>query len=102
MTDTTATATTTPACKTFTKEEVAKHTEPEDTWIIISGRVYNITPFMEEHPGGDGVLMDNAGQDATSAFDDVGHSEEAQEMMRQYYIGDLDGAVRLYFLLLPC
>lgn len=48
--------------KTFTKEEVAKHTEPEDLWIILHGRVYNVTPFLEEHPGGDGVLLDNAGR----------------------------------------
>ncbi len=47
--------------KTYTKEEVAKHVEPEDLWVIIDGRVYNVTPFLEEHPGGDGVLLDNAG-----------------------------------------
>lgn len=47
--------------KVYSKEEVAKHTEPEDLWMVISGRVYNLTPFLEEHPGGDGVLMDNAG-----------------------------------------
>lgn len=48
--------------KTYTLEEVKAHNTRDDVWIAIHGRVYNITAFLEEHPGGDAVLIDNAGK----------------------------------------
>ena len=41
----------------FTKAEVAKHDTVGDCWMIINGKVYDVTPFVDEHPGGD-ILMD--------------------------------------------
>jgi cytochrome b involved in lipid metabolism len=78
--------------KTFTLEEVKKHNCIDDLWVAIEGRVYNVTKFLEDHPGGDGVLMDNAGTDATSEFHAVGHSDEAMELLKQYYVGNVAGA----------
>jgi cytochrome b involved in lipid metabolism len=43
--------------KRFTKAEVAKHDTVHDCWLIINGKVYDVTPFVDEHPGGD-ILMD--------------------------------------------
>lgn len=34
--------------KLFTRAEVAKHTDPNDTWIIIHNNIYNVTPFLNE------------------------------------------------------
>ena len=36
-----------------------------------AGRVYNVTPYMEFHPGGEDELMRGAGKDGTSLFDEV-------------------------------
>lgn len=44
---------------------------------------------MEEHPGGDEVLLEQAGRDATESFKDVGHSRDAVEMTKEYLIGYL-------------
>jgi cytochrome b involved in lipid metabolism len=41
---------------TFTIDQVAKHSKPGDNWIIIHGNVYNVTNFLNEHPGGKRVL----------------------------------------------
>eukprot|EP01087_Luapelamoeba_hula_P002918 TRINITY_DN1274_c0_g1_i1.p2 TRINITY_DN1274_c0_g1~~TRINITY_DN1274_c0_g1_i1.p2 ORF type:complete len:108 (+),score=22.37 TRINITY_DN1274_c0_g1_i1:130-453(+) len=78
--------------KEYTKEEVAKHNSTTNAWIIIKGQIFDVTKFLEEHPGGDSVLMEYAGQDATSAFEDVGHSGDAQQMLANYRIGKLVGA----------
>ncbi|CAK9146519.1 unnamed protein product [Ilex paraguariensis] len=71
-------------------EEVANHNKTKDCWLIISGKVYDVTTFMDDHPGGDEVLLSATGKDATSDFEDVGHSDSAKEMMQKYYIGEID------------
>ncbi|CAM4531255.1 hypothetical protein PO909_023341 [Leuciscus waleckii] len=75
--------------KYYTVEEVQAHNMIKDTWLIIHDKVYDITSFMEEHPGGEEVLLEQAGSDATESFEDVGHSTDAREMLQQYYIGEL-------------
>ncbi|CAN0922688.1 Cytochrome b5 isoform E [Linum grandiflorum] len=76
--------------KVFGFEEVSVHNKTKDCWLIISGKVYDVTPFMEDHPGGDEVLLSATGKDATNDFEDVGHSDSAREMMDKYYIGEID------------
>ncbi|XP_030532266.1 cytochrome b5 [Rhodamnia argentea] len=78
--------------KLFAFEEVEKHNQTKDCWLIISGKVYDVTPFMDDHPGGDEVLLSATGKDATNDFEDVGHSDEAREMMDKYYIGEIDAS----------
>ncbi|XP_062141974.1 uncharacterized protein LOC133850033 [Drosophila sulfurigaster albostrigata] len=73
----------------ITLEEVAQHDSFDDCWIVIYDRVYDVTQFLREHPGGDDVIMDHAGRDATIAFHGTGHSRHAVEMMRHYLIGQL-------------
>ncbi|XP_004306632.1 PREDICTED: cytochrome b5 [Fragaria vesca subsp. vesca] len=76
--------------KVYHFDEVAQHKYKKDCWIIVSGKVYDVTPFLEEHPGGDEVLLLAADRDATDDFNDVGHSDDAKEMMAKYYIGEID------------
>ncbi|XP_077234317.1 cytochrome b5-like [Tasmannia lanceolata] len=78
--------------KTHLFEEVSKHNQTKDCWLIISGKVYDVTPFMDEHPGGDEVLLAATGKDATNDFEDIGHSTSAREMMTNYYIGEIDAS----------
>ncbi|KAL6911710.1 hypothetical protein ACP4OV_000515 [Aristida adscensionis] len=78
--------------KLYSFEEVRKHADREDCWLVISGKVYDVTPFMEEHPGGDEVLLASTGKDATADFEDIGHSDAAKDMMAQYCIGGVDAA----------
>ncbi|XVF12732.1 hypothetical protein REPUB_Repub08aG0144800 [Reevesia pubescens] len=76
--------------KFHTFEDVAKHNKNEDCWVIISGKVYDLTPFMDDHPGGGEVLLSATAKDATNDFEDVGHSDSAREMMEKYYIGEIN------------
>ncbi|NXJ10595.1 CYB5B protein, partial [Odontophorus gujanensis] len=70
-------------------EEVGKRNSNREVWLVIHGRVYDVTRFLEEHPGGEEVLLEQAGRDATESFEDVGHSTDAREMLKQYYIGEI-------------
>ncbi|KAM7260788.1 hypothetical protein ACFE04_026263 [Oxalis oulophora] len=54
--------------KYMTKEELSKHNKPEDLWISIQGKVYDVTDWSKHHPGGDIPLLNLAGQDVTDAF----------------------------------
>lgn len=71
----------------YSWEEVAKHNSAESLWIVVSNKVYDISKFMEEHPGGEEVLLEVAGRNATESFEDVGHSPDAREMQAKYLIG---------------
>ncbi|XP_036399782.1 cytochrome b5-like [Megalops cyprinoides] len=75
--------------KYYTLEEIKQHNTSKDTWLIIHDKVYDITSFLEEHPGGEEVLLEQAGADATESFEDVGHSTDAREMLQQYFVGEL-------------
>ncbi|XP_057956963.1 cytochrome b5 [Malania oleifera] len=78
--------------KVFTLAEVSQHNSPQDCWLIISGKVYDVTKFLEDHPGGDDVLLSATGKDATDDFEDVGHSSSARSMMDEYYVGEIDAS----------
>ncbi|XP_078066785.1 cytochrome b5 type B [Mustelus asterias] len=83
-----------PAVNYITMEEVKAHNSSKSTWLVIHDKVYDVTKFLEEHPGGEEVLFEQAGGDATESFEDVGHSSDAREMLKQYFIGELDLADR--------
>ncbi|PKA62062.1 Cytochrome b5 [Apostasia shenzhenica] len=74
----------------YTLADVSNHISREDCWLIIGSKVYNVTKFLEDHPGGDEVLLAVSGKDATNDFEDVGHSATARAMMDEYYIGVID------------
>ena len=57
--------------------------------MTIHGKVYNVTKYLEDHPGGEEVLLDRAGKDATEDYEDVGHSNEARKALAPFEIGEL-------------
>merc|ERR1712018_846273 len=84
--------------KQYSLEEVESHNigrgPDKSVWMVIHDKVYDVTKFLDEHPGGEEILIENAGADATDAFEDVGHSTDAREMMKDYFIGELQESDR--------
>jgi len=76
--------------KKYSLKEVAEHKDKKSTWLVIHDKVYDVTKFLEEHPGGEEVLLEQAGKDATESFEDVGHSTDARTMMKEYLVGELN------------
>lgn len=74
--------------RTFTASEVAQHTKKDSLWIILKDKVYDVTPYVEEHPGGEAIFR-NAGQDSTKGFYGPQHPERVFDLIDDFYIGDL-------------
>lgn len=54
--------------------EIQANDSENSCWIVIKDNVYNVTNFLQKHPGGETILLKYAGKDATKAFTNVGHS----------------------------
>ncbi|XP_026736510.1 cytochrome b5-like isoform X1 [Trichoplusia ni] len=75
--------------KRYTYADVAirNGTKGQPIWMVYKDVVYDFTSYKDEHPGGYDTLMEGAGIDATSAFDDAGHSSDAYKQLEPYKIG---------------
>ncbi|KAF7323901.1 Ceramide very long chain fatty acid hydroxylase [Mycena kentingensis (nom. inval.)] len=78
----------------FTAEDVAAHKSATSCWFSRNGKVYDISRFVEDHPGGDDVILRYAGKDVGLAMagkdgEEHQHSEAAYEMLEEYQIGKL-------------
>merc|ERR1719221_2581729 len=74
--------------------EVQRHTSKDDLWLLIDGKVYDVTPFLNIHPGGGQLIVEAAGKDATSLFE-MTHGEGLRYSLRllnQFFIGVCVGA----------
>ena len=49
--------------------------------------MYDVTKYLDDHPGGAEVMLDVAGQNADEFFEDIGHSKEARNELAKYLIG---------------
>ena len=77
--------------KAYTYEEVLRHNLPDDCWLIINGGVYDVSPYINSHPGGPIVLQTRGGCVATNAFRGANHSNQAVNVvMPKYRIGRID------------
>ncbi len=88
---TTPTSTTTRPATSFA--ELTAHDSIDDCWLAIGGNAYDVTGYIQEHPGGSRTIIPWCGLEATVAFlteDGRGeHSEEAEALLREYLIGPL-------------
>ena len=79
--------------------ELAKHNSAKSCWLLISGKIYDVTTFLPNHPGEAKAILPTCGADATQAFATKGkpggkpHSGSANAMLADYYIGDLNQTV---------
>jgi predicted heme/steroid binding protein len=54
--------------KGYTMEEIKKHNSKESLWTVLNGNVYDLTTYLDYHPGGEKKLLQGAGRDCTSLF----------------------------------
>lgn len=75
----------------YSFEEISKHTTVDSLWLVIDGKVYDVTSFLEEHPGGKKPFLKYAGKDCTNKFNSVvDHMEnENIELIKTFCIGSV-------------
>ncbi|XP_075265344.1 uncharacterized protein LOC142357674 isoform X2 [Convolutriloba macropyga] len=74
----------------FSLAEVEKHNSSSDCWVIVRGKVYDVSSWVPRHPGGD-VIFVKAGKDCTQLFESY-HSLSARKVLEKFYIGDLESS----------
>lgn len=74
---------------TLSSQEIAKHSNLSSCWMIINGNVYNVTSYVNQHPGGVAAITQYCGKDGTAAFEGLPHSTSARQLLANFYIGSL-------------
>lgn len=83
---------TTPAIVLSTTE-ISKHNIPGNCWIIVSNKIYNVTSYLNSHPGGTSAIIPYCGKDATEIYSPI-HSSYARDLLKNYYLGDIDQKIQ--------
>mmetsp|Transcript_29827 Transcript_29827/g.44013 ORF Transcript_29827/g.44013 Transcript_29827/m.44013 type:complete len:464 (-) Transcript_29827:6-1397(-) len=66
----------------YTNYVLAGHNTPQSCFVAIHGSIYDLTSFLDKHPGSPDTILVHAGKDATENFDDMGHSASARKYAR--------------------
>merc|ERR550537_748896 len=81
-----------PAGGGISLEEVAKHTTKTDCWVVVDGKVLNVTKFLPDHPGGELAILTFAGKDATAEFNMIHPPDVIGKYAPDAVIGKLGAA----------
>lgn len=78
---------------TISRAELASHNSKTSCYVAIGDRVFDVTDFLADHPGGEDLVLDYAGKDISVILEDEvshKHSEAAYEILEEYVVGTLD------------
>lgn len=79
-----------PAARAISERDVALHAHRSDAWIVVDGAVYDVTGYLDQHPGGVAPLLRCAGRDASVPFGGPQHDRAAVlPVLARYRIGVL-------------
>ncbi|CBZ24514.1 putative cytochrome b5 [Leishmania mexicana MHOM/GT/2001/U1103] len=76
--------------RVYSWEEIAKHTNDDDCWVVMYDKVLDVSKWLQEHPGGLDPIKDMAGMDITNSFESIGHSSTALVKSKSFIIGCVD------------
>jgi cytochrome b involved in lipid metabolism len=68
-------------------QDVMSHNRPTDAWTAVNGRVYDITNFLNRHPGGYSVIARAIGKDGTEIFKDGHPYSNSASTLARFEIG---------------
>ena len=71
----------------FSRAEVAKHKEKGDCWIIVRGKVYDVSNYIHLHQGGEQAILNVGGKDATEEVEGPQHPGTVPTLLQRFQIG---------------
>lgn len=78
----------------YTPAEIAKHCQRDSLWLIIDGKVYDVTSYVDQHPGGSAIFR-NGGADSSVGFHGDQHPDKVNDLLPDFYIGELDDSEKI-------
>lgn len=73
----------------FTEAEIGTHCQEWDCWIVLDGGVYDVSQYLEYHPGGKNEILLYAGKDGTAAFRDIHAWVNYEAILGKFRVGTL-------------
>jgi len=73
----------------YSWDEIRQHNHEQSAWLVVRGRIYDVTSFLKKHPAGPKAILRHAGTEASEHFDF--HSADAQQLWAPYFIGYVEG-----------
>ena len=85
--------------KIFTKADVASHNTENSCWVTIGRLIYDVTSFLNDHPGGEDLILKYGGKDVNEAMkgglgEEHVHTQAAFSMMSEMIIGKVEQGAR--------
>ncbi len=72
----------------FSMDDVSKHNLPTDCWLVINSKVYSVSTYIGNHPGGADAIIFNCGKEVTGIFAQI-HSNSAWDLLAKFQIGTI-------------
>ncbi|KAL6246522.1 Cytochrome b5 type B (outer mitochondrial membrane) [Rhinocladiella similis] len=76
--------------RTFSLAEVDAHHSERDLYLVIHNNVYDVSEFIQKHPGGPEKLLETESSNVTDPFENAEHSKDARELLKTMLIGTLE------------
>ncbi|ORY74786.1 inositolphosphorylceramide-B C-26 hydroxylase [Leucosporidium creatinivorum] len=93
-----STSSTTKRTRIYTLEDVRHHSKSGNCWVVHDNKIYDVTTFIEDHPGGDDLILEYAGRDITTVMSDPlehSHSDSAFSLLQSYQVGVVGAEERI-------
>ena len=76
--------------QTYSMTDVSSHKDTQGCWTMINGNVYDLTPWINQHPGGAEAILSLCGNDGNEAFNSQhGGQTKPEEVLKGFLIGKL-------------
>ncbi|KAI1111148.1 FMN-dependent dehydrogenase-domain-containing protein [Nemania sp. NC0429] len=77
---------------TLSTQEIASHRSASSCWIVVDSKLYDVTSYLDEHPGGAAILLKQGGTDATAEFHKIHSTEVLKYLPKDACLGAVDTA----------
>ncbi|SNX83136.1 probable cytochrome b5 [Melanopsichium pennsylvanicum] len=75
--------------------ELKKHKSEDSAWVVVDGKVYDVTSFLDDHPGGKKILLKNCGKDASESFWTYHGEKVLEKVGKDLQIGEFKDSAKL-------